>query len=97
MRLLSYLFGRETPSRRAATIEVTAEALLGLFQLDGTKTLRMEGVPEDAEVEAIWVDPLTRTLFLGITSAELPLVTEGTVPSSVHLSIYVTHQVPLEV
>ncbi len=97
MRLLSYLFGREAPpERRVSTLEVTGEALLGLFRLDGTQTLRMEGVPGDAKVEAMWVDPLTQTLFLGLSSAEFPIITEGTAPSSIHVSIYVTHQVPVE-
>ncbi len=97
MRLLSYLFGREPPERRAATIQVTADALLGLFQLDGTQTLRMEGVPKDAKVEAMWVDESTQTLHMGITSEELPIVTEGTVVQPIYVSIYVTHQVPIEV
>ena len=97
MRLLSYLFGRESPPGHHGTIAVTAEALLGIFQLDGTQTLRMEGVPRDAKVDAMWVDPLTRTLFLSISSEELPTVTEGTVLPEVQVSIYVTHQVPVEV
>ncbi len=97
MKLLSYLFGREPPDRRAATIQVTADALLGLFQLDGTQTLRMEGVPADAKVEAMWVDQSTQTLHIGIVSEELPLVTEGSATQPIYVSIYVTHQVPQEV
>ncbi len=96
-RLLSYLFGRTPPERRAATIAITADALLGLFQLDGTKALRMEGVPEDAKVEAMWVDEFSQTLHIGIVSDELPIVVEGTVAQPVYVTVYVTEQVPQEV
>ena len=98
MRLLSYLFGRESPpERRVSTLQVTAEALLGIFRLDGTQTLRMEGVPEDAKVESMWVDSLTQTLLLGLSSAEFPIVGEGMPMPSIQVSIYVTHQAPLEI
>ncbi len=96
-RLFSYFFGRNPPERRAATIVVTADALLGLFQLDGTKTLRMEGVPEDAKVEAMWVDESTQTLHIGIVSEALPIVTEGTVVQPIYVTVYMTKQVPQEV
>lgn len=97
MSLLSYLFGRTPPERRVATIEVTADALLGLFQLDGTKTLRMEGVPEDAKVYSMWIDDATQILHIAIESKELPIVTEGTMPQSIYVTVYVTEQVPQEV
>lgn len=95
MQLFSHLFKKE-PSRenRIATIVVTAEALLGLLQLDGTKTLRMEGVPADAHVEAMWVNPDTRTLHIGIESEELCLVTEGALAPSICVTVYATEQVP---
>ncbi len=96
-RLLSYLFGRTPPERRAGTIAVTADALLGLFQLDGTKTLRMEGVPEDARVAGMWVDEGTQTLHIAIESKELPVVTEGIQIQPIYVTIYVTEQVPQEV
>ncbi|KKN41167.1 hypothetical protein LCGC14_0725970 [marine sediment metagenome] len=98
MQLLSHLFTRKAPvERRVQTVAITADALLGLFQLDGTRTLRMEGVPEDAKVEAMWVEPNTRTLVIAIASAEFALVTEGTIPPPIYVTIYVTEQVPQQV
>ena len=97
MRLLSYLFQKEPPKEnRIAVIEVTAEALLGLFQLDGKRVLRMEGVPADARVEGMWVDNATRTLHICIESEECPLVTEGAAIPSIYVTVYVNERVPQE-
>ena len=97
MRLLSYLFKKESPKEnRLAIIEVTAEALLGLFQLDGKSLLRMEGVPADARVQDMWVDNLSRTLYICIESEECPLVTEGSAISSICVTAQVTEWVPQE-
>ncbi len=97
MRLLSHLFQRQAPERRVRTIQVTGEALLGLFRLDGTSTLRMEGVPEDAKLETLWVESASQTLHIAISSSEFELVEEGNVPLPIYVSVYVTHQVPQEV
>lgn len=96
--LLSYLFGRIPQERRVGLIQVTADALLSIFQLDGTKTLRFEGVPKDAKVETMWVDPSSQILFIAITSEECPLITEGVMATSaIELSVYVTEQASQEV
>ena len=97
MRLLSYLFQREAPERRVCTIAVTGQALLGLLTLDGTSTLRMEGVPGDAKLETMWVDEATQTLHIAISSEEFEVVAEGNMPQSIYVSVFVTHQVPQEV
>jgi len=90
MALLSWILGREAPERRVQTIEVTAEALLGMFQLDGTKILRMDGVPKDAKAHSMWVDESRQVLQIAVESSEFPVVAEGTLPQSVQVLVYVT-------
>ena len=90
MTILSWLFGREPPERRVGTIAVTADVLLAVFQMDGTKAFRFEGVPKDARVETMWVDPASQILSIAISSEELPLVTEGVMATPISVTVYVT-------
>ncbi len=89
MTILSWLFGREPPERRVGTIQVTADVLLGVFQMDGSKMIRVEGIPKDAKVETMWVDPASQILSIVISSEDLPLVTEGVAAMPITLTVYV--------
>ena len=91
-RLFSYNFfpKKSSAERRVCTIAVTADALLGLFQLDGTRILQMTGVPDDAKVETMWVEPDNRTLFIAISSESFEPLPEGMIPTSISIDILVT-------
>lgn len=56
--------------RRVKTLHVASSALIALFQQDGSKQLRFEGMPEDASVVGVGWDVGEEKLYLKIKSGE---------------------------
>ncbi len=72
---------RDPDSRRVKRFDVSLWALTGLLTLDGTFSLKMEGFPEGAIIQAADVDNERYMLRLFVEHESFPETVEGcTVP-----------------
>lgn len=70
-------FNSKVFERRFKTIEITFEALAGLFQIDGTYILKMDGYPKDAVVVFADVDNGRGIVTLYLYHPDFEIIAEG--------------------